>query len=171
MPDNTLTLRLDGTVLLKKYRRAIDRFATLIGALTILRRARGVEWIVVDLHPGSAMMTVEGVGNIERVLDVKESYEDIGDKLSHGERLIRQYPKRVAVPAEDLSRFVGNGIESVTFETERVDAVIRVQAGDVVRIEDSVQLQLSSPGSPIVTAGGIPTPQRPPAYGAVSGQV
>ena len=93
------------------------------------------------------------------VLKVREAYEDIGETLARGERPIR-YPKRVVAPAEALSRFVGNGIEFVTFETERVDAVIRyVEVGDCVRLTDAVQLQLVSPGGE-ATAGTAAWPHQ-----------
>jgi hypothetical protein len=173
MPDNTMTLRLDGVVLLKTYRAAVDRFTALISALTRARRARGIEWVIADLQPGSAMMTVEGIGDIECVLKVREAYEDIGDALARGERPLR-YSKRVVAPAEALSRFVGHGIESVTFETERVDLVIcHREVDDVVRFADAVPLHRSPPAGQ-VTAGTGAGPDRrtlPPAYGAVAGQV
>jgi len=95
------------------------------------------------------------------VLDVRESYEDIGEALSRGERLSR-YPARVASPAEALSRFAGNGIASVTFETERLDAVVLpVGADEPAHTE----------GPRLATPLAADRPPRPAAYGAVSGLV
>src|SRR6266850_626333 len=107
MPDNSVTLRIGGQISLKKFARAIERFHVLVNGLTVVSRARGVEWIVSALSSGSAIATVEGLGDIERVVKVVDAFAEVGGALQRGDRLT--YPKRVTKPAYDLRDFVGNG--------------------------------------------------------------
>lgn len=167
MPDNTLTLRINGQVTLRKFARALDRLQALVSGLSLVKRAQRVEWVVSDLAVSSAIATVQGVGEAERVLDVVDAYTEIGAALQRGERLT--YPKRVTKPAYDLRGVVGNGVEAVVFDTFRGDAVITspvVTPATGALTLVGQQADISMPGQGIGTQRAYP-----PSYGAVAGQV
>jgi hypothetical protein len=177
MPDNTLTLRLNGQVSLKKFAGALDRFWVLVNALSGVKKAGLVEWIVADLNPSSALTTIAGLGDPHRVVDVIDAYTEIGESLERGERV--PYSPRIARPAYDLQRFSGNGIESVVFDTFRGDAVISATPAAVVVPPEPGALTLTGEQATIDAGESLVSRQipraavrkLPPAYGSVSGQV
>jgi hypothetical protein len=164
MLDNTLTLRMSGRVSLKKFARALDRFYALVNGLSVLKRARDVEWIISDLTAASAFATVEGIGEPDHVITVIDAYFEIGEALQRGDTV--PYPKRVTKPAYDLRSFVGNGIESVTFDTFRGDSIIGAAPTPLTLTGEQAEIQ-ATPGRQIVGTTKI----YQPAYGSVSGQV
>jgi hypothetical protein len=163
MPDNTLTLRLLGEVSLAKFAAAIDSLRVLVGGLATLRHVRDVRWIIYDLQPGSAMTTIAGIGEPERVGEVVDAYEEVGDALIRN--TIYHYPKRVAKPALRLQSYVGNGVESVAFDTARRDVVIHAAA------HEPEPLRLTGETAPTPGQASLGLRHLPPAYGAISGQV
>ena len=82
MPNNTLTFEIGGQIQLKDLDTGFSLFKRLVHALT----PRGkVEWVVQDLQPGSAMITIEGNAQDASVVErVVRNYEDIGKHLSNG---------------------------------------------------------------------------------------
>ena len=175
MPDNTLTLRINGQVSLKKFARALDRFFVLVNGLTAAKKATGVEWVVADLTAASAFTTVQGVGDLGRIVDVIDAYTEIGESLERGEAV--PYRPRIAKPAYDLRAFVGNGVEAVVFDTFRGDAVISaapavvtIAAPPLTLIGEQATIDTGEAGRGGQTRRPIPR-LYPPAYGAVSGQV
>jgi hypothetical protein len=166
MPDNTLTLRLLGEVSLAKFAAAIDSLRVLVGGLAAFRHVRDVRWIIHDLQPGSAMTTIAGFG--ERVVEVVDAYEEVGDALVRN--TIYHYPRRVAKPALRLQSYVGNGVESVAFDTFRRDVVI--QAAPPGREVEPEPIRLTGETAPAAPGqAGLALRHLPPAYGAISGQV
>jgi hypothetical protein len=161
MRDNTMTLRMNGSISLKKFAHALNRFYALVSGLSQAKRARDVEWVVADLSVSSTLATVAGVGEADRVFDVIEGYAEVGEALQNGRPL--PYGRRVSKPAHDLRAFVGNGVESVTFDTFHGDAVISAKASPLVLLGQEL------PEAPRRIVGT--TRLFPPSYGAVSGQV
>jgi len=92
MPNNTITLKLEGDVSPEEFASAVSGFTQL---LTALQRAvvpkSSIEWIVSDLHAGSASMTYAGS-------------EDIPD-APNVEKLTREYFNAVTARAnsEDIN--------------------------------------------------------------------
>lgn len=82
MPNNTLTFEIGGEIELKDLEEGIRLFTRLVDALTPRDR---VAWVVNDLQPGSARVTLEGraadEADVERVV---RDYESIGKHMSNG---------------------------------------------------------------------------------------
>lgn len=79
MAKNTLTFELGGQVELKDLEKGINLFKRLVHALT---PRKGVTWIVQDLQPGSAIITLEGRADVaSKVEKIVEDYENIGSYL------------------------------------------------------------------------------------------
>ena len=80
MSKTTLTFELGGQVELKDLEKGITLFRRLVNNLTV---RDGVTWVVEDLHPGSATVTLRGEADdqtkVERVI---YDYEKIGSALS-----------------------------------------------------------------------------------------
>ena len=176
MPDNTLTLRMNGRITLKKFAHALDRFLVLVSGLTIMKKAAGIEWIVSDLTAASAFTTVQGFGDPGRIVDVIDAYAEIGESLERGEAV--SYRPRIAKPAYDLRAFAGNGVESVVFDTFRGNAVISaapaaavtIAAPPLTLVGEQATIDAGEVGRGGQIRRAIPR-TYPPAYGAVSGQV
>ena len=85
MAKTTLTFELGGQVEIKHFEKGVSLFSRLIYALT----PRGeVEWIVRDLQPGSATITLEGEADVEsKVEQVVENYDEIGRHIQTWQKL------------------------------------------------------------------------------------
>jgi hypothetical protein len=168
MPDNTLTLRMVGEVSLDKFAAALSKFRSLVTGLAAARHARDVRWVIEDLRTGSAITTVAGIGDINLVVEVADLYLEVGDALRTD--TIDRYPPRVRKPAQALRSYVGNGVESVTFEAAERDVIIQAVAAPAAPEAPAEEVRLASQRAPsqiILPPGRI----LPPAYGAISGQV
>ena len=82
MPNNTLTFQIGGEIELKDLEKGIHLFTQLINALTPSDR---VVWLVHDLQPGSAEVTLEGKAKDEADVErVVRDYGSVGKYLSNG---------------------------------------------------------------------------------------
>ena len=83
MSKTTLTFELGGQVELKDLENGITLFRRLVYSLT---PRTGVAWVVEDLQPGSAIVTLRGEADdpakVEHIID---EYEKIGSSLSRYE--------------------------------------------------------------------------------------
>ena len=83
MSQTTLTFELGGKVELKDFERGLTLFGRLVYSLT--PRA-GVAWVVEDLQPGSAIVTLRGESDDPaKVESIISEYERIGSSLSRHE--------------------------------------------------------------------------------------
>ena len=104
MSKTTLTYEMGGQVELKDLENGITLFARLVYSLT---PRTGVAWVVEDLQPGSAIVTLRGEADdpakVERIID---EYEKIGSSLSqretpsHAKTAVIQAAREIAVFAE-----------------------------------------------------------------------
>ena len=82
MPNATLTFEIGGKIELKDLEKGISLFTRLVDALTPRDR---VAWVVHDLQPGSAVITIESNAaddaDVERVVC---DYESVGKRLANG---------------------------------------------------------------------------------------
>lgn len=121
MSKDTLTFELGGRVEIADFANGIAAFRRLVAALT--PRKAGVAWIVDDLQPGSAVMTLRGEAVnpvlIERVVD---DYGKIGSALARHEGL-HQFDSRV-VNAANAVEGLTKAIDYVRFETPDGDYTI-----------------------------------------------
>ena len=121
MAKNTLTFELGGRVELADFANGITAFRRLVNALT--PREAGVTWVVDDLQPGSAVVTLLGESdNPAAVEEVVEKYEKVGAGLSEHIEL-HKFNKRVR-DAADIVRNLTSATEYVRFETSEGDYTI-----------------------------------------------
>ena len=124
MPNATLTFEIGGKIRLKDLDTGIRLFTRLVDALT----PRGVAWIVHDLQPGSAVITIESKSDdaaaVERVV---RDYESVGKRLADG---AADYAPALAVngnaramqAADALRDFAASGaVDYLRFETASDD--------------------------------------------------
>ncbi len=89
MPQSTITFELGGHVDIERMDQGITAFRKLIVALT--GKAK-VTWVVEDLQPGSAMVTVRGEGqDPDAVHAVVQEYAKIGKALQNKESIPGSY--------------------------------------------------------------------------------
>ena len=104
MSKTTLTFELGGRVELKEFEEGIRLFTRLVSNLT---PRRGVAWVVEDLQPGSALVTLRGESDDPaKVEQVIAEYEGVGSALSQHENL-RHTKTRVIQAAHAIADFVG----------------------------------------------------------------
>ena len=128
MPNNKLTFEIGGEIELKDLEKGISLFTRLVNALT---PRDGVMWIVHDLQPGSARLTLEGKAadeaDVERVV---RDYEIIGRHMSNGTSdyapaIFAKGKKRAMKAAYAIRDFAVSGtVDYWRFETESDDFTI-----------------------------------------------
>ncbi len=151
MPNDTVTIELQGAVTLARFRDAVDRFTDLVEGLAGELNASGLRWELDDLQVGSATATARGVpanGASHADLDrVVRSYLEVGEALAS--RTTVPFAAQVRKSASELCALIGDGVTAVRFETAEADALVRE-------------------GS---TSHGPPDAEPVAAYGAVIGRV
>ena len=147
MPNNTMTLQLNGEITFSDFAEAVSRFNHLVDALSAhLNPREGVNWFVDDLEIGSAITTIRGESPaMERVELVVEGFASVAQALQAGTQM--PFTSRVAIHAEAIRRIVNQNVTSIKLETARHDFIIR-------RL-------------------GVPAARSflPPAYGAIEGRI
>ena len=135
MANDTLTFEMGGRVELGQFHEGVSRFRRLVGALT---PRQGVKWVVEDLQPGSAVITLRGEsetpGQVEKIVS---DYGDIGNSLEtnaplHYNLRVKQAVKRVQELADS--------VEYVRFETPLVDYMFFGSDTDSVDRKDRVSI-------------------------------
>ena len=141
MSKTTLTFELGGRVELKEFDEGISLFTRLVSHLT---RRSGVAWVVEDLQPGSATVTLRGEADdpveVERVVN---DYEKIGGALSRHEA--PNHPSMRVVQTAIAIAALAKVREYVRFGTPDVDCTIYGK-----RIPNN-----DNPVSPSVSIGAI----------------
>lgn len=124
MPDNTLTLYLDGDVSLSEFAETIRHFSSLVDLLSReLASDSKINWVVDDLQAGSALASVVGVSSDEgAVLRVVEAYENVGRSLQRHEPI--PFPESIAREAVAITKVLGDKIVSVSFQTASEASVV-----------------------------------------------
>ncbi len=121
MAKNTLTFELGGRVEIADFANGIAAFRRLVAALT--PRKAGVAWVVEDLQPGSAVVTLRGESDdpvaVERIVD---EYEKIGAALSRHEDLPRINQR--AMTASHAIKDLTGATDYVRFETPDIEYTI-----------------------------------------------
>jgi len=140
MPDNTVTLALEGDVTLFELRESVNRFANLVDLLSReIAPEVHIQWTVEDLQGGSALMTVVGEAEDEEpVLRVVKGYERVGQSLQRGEPA--PFSPAIQREAISITRMVKDNIISVRFHTAEVDTVIY---GEAVALEKRPEMLVS----------------------------
>ena len=104
MSKNTLTYEMGGQVDLKDLENGITLFRRLVHSLT---PRTGVAWIVEDLQPGSAIVTLRGeADDPDKVESIISEYERIGSSLSRYET-----PSHTKAGVIQAARAIANFVE------------------------------------------------------------
>ena len=120
MSKATLTFELGGRVELKELEEGIRLFTRLVSNLT---PRSGVTWVVDDLQPGSALVTLRGESDDPaKVEQIIAEYEVIGCALSRHENL-HHTKTRVVQAAHAIADFAGPR-EYVRLETPNQDYIV-----------------------------------------------
>lgn len=116
MANDTLTFELGGRVELDQLHEGVTKFRRLVTALS---PGKDVKWVVEDLQPGSAVITLRGEsetpGQVEQIVS---DYGDIGKSLETGEPT--QYNAQVERAVREI-RELTRAVDFVRFETAMVD--------------------------------------------------
>ena len=138
MSKTTLTFELGGRVELKEFEEGIRLFTRLVSNLT---PRTGVTWVVEDLQPGSARVTLRGEADdpakVERVID---EYEEVGSALSRYE--VPHHPRKGVVQAAGAVAAFAVDREYVRLGTPDLDYVIygKGAAEDEIPVSSSVSV-------------------------------
>ena len=121
MAKDTLTFALGGRIEIAEFADGIAAFRRLVAALT--PKAAGVTWVVDDLQPGSAVVTLRGESSdpqaVERIIN---DYEKIGSTLECHEELMWTRPR--VLGAANAVRSLAAAAEYVRFQTPENDYTI-----------------------------------------------
>lgn len=156
MRAETITLVLDGDVSLAEFARAITGLRTLLNNLS--KEVGGgaeIEWNVDDLERGSTITSFRGAAKkpnqqpeVEKVV---RAYGEVGQALE--KRFQVPYSLAVTRAADNIAGILNGRVESIRFETEEIDAIIR------------------SPEVIPDRGANAPLPASVSSYGAVEGRV
>ena len=120
MAKNTVTFELGGRVDYKVLKDGITAFYDLIAALT---GKEEVSWLVEDLRPGSAVVTLQGESDnpatVERIVD---RFGEIGRNLELNEDISDQH--RGMVAAVNAIKKLAVSMEYLRFQTPDADYTI-----------------------------------------------
>ncbi len=124
MADNTLTIALEGDVLLSQFAETIRRFTNLVDMLSQeVADNEPIEWIIDDLQAGSALATVIGLAKEEEpVLRVVSAYGKVGRALQRNEPV--PFSTAVAREAAAITQVIQDKITAMRFETAQSDSII-----------------------------------------------
>ena len=121
MSEHTITFELGGRVDLDGFEQGVAAFRRLVAALT--PRRAGVLWVIDDLQPGSATITLRAeTGSDFVIARIIADYENIGDVLAQNEHPMSA-SKRVK-SAADKVKSLTEFVEYVRFQTPDQDFTI-----------------------------------------------
>lgn len=135
VPNDTLTLILDGTVSLDDFTAAIRHFHELVGALQRDRApAANIRWTIASLEVSSAVTAIRGVADDpDQVEQVVRAYEEVGRTAEQNG--IDALPDTHRKPIAGLLRLVTpDGVDAIRLETSRRTAVLNQQPGRVADV-------------------------------------
>jgi len=121
MAQKTITLALDGEIPLADFASAMKHFDALIRTLSSEVASNvEIEWIVEDLHLGSAIATIRGEAEEETAIErVVIAYGSVGRALeAHAEI---PYSEKVRREADGIVGLLDGHVRAVRFETPTED--------------------------------------------------
>lgn len=124
MTQDTLTLALEGEIVLQEFASAISNFNLLIGELSNeVGKDAKIDWVISELYAGSAVATFRGVYPDAMVIEkVVNAYEMVGDALAAGREI--PFTESVRKHATALTSILGNKVTALRFETPSHDYLI-----------------------------------------------
>src|SRR5437016_744508 len=155
MPDNTVTLVLNGEVPLTEFARTIPHFNQLVRALSAEAGNPNLDWVIQDLSVSSALASVMSLGEEKIVQSVVSGFADVGTALEAGTPI--NHSEAVQAAARNVISISDSRISSVNFGTAKREAT-------VLLIPDSSTAQIGT--TPKLTVS-----HYAPAFGAVEGRI
>lgn len=124
MPNNTLTLKLQGEVPLAEFAKAMGHFSALVEALTDdVGGNTDVEWEIVKLEAGSATAVIIGKSPYEEVVEkVVQAYEIIGAAIKNNKPI--PYSENISREARSIAGLLNGKIKKVEFVTQQATAIV-----------------------------------------------
>src|ERR1019366_6499504 len=122
MPDNTVTLALDGDVTLDEFANAVAGFNELVAALSEESGAH-LDWVIDDLQSSSAIATARGIGESTGVERVVVGFADVGTSVENNQP-IRHGPRVKTAVRRIFSRHHYRPGRTVRFETAETESII-----------------------------------------------
>lgn len=124
MSKDMLTLGIEGEVDLQEFASAINNFSQLLSQLS--KEVGGnakIEWMIDELHAGSAIATFRGVySEIEPIESVVTAYEQVGDALATGRAI--PFSETIRKHSAALTNLIDGKITGIRFETPSKDFFI-----------------------------------------------
>jgi len=124
MPGDTLTLALDGTILLGEFAQTMKHLTDLVAVLSkeVAPEAR-IDWYIDELEAGSAIATIRGESaSSEAIERVSHAYLIIGKSLEARQPV--PYSARVQKKVLSLTGLLDGHITAVRFETYHGEATL-----------------------------------------------
>ena len=151
MPDDTVTLALEGDVALSKFATAVAHLDALMDSLTeAVADGSDVEWIIERLDSGSAVVTVRPEGSdTKAAVQIAEAYLEVGRSLQAGQE--PPFPAQVRRQGSQLAALISDRISAIRFETSEAEAIVRQE--------------------PLAVLTQEPTQKSSAAFGAIEGVV
>jgi hypothetical protein len=137
--NDTITLVLDGEVSLDAYARALQSFQGLIAALSSeVAHNSSLTWVVSSLQGSSAISTIRGRGPADDVASVVNAYEAVGEAAQN--RTAIPFSPKIEAEARQILKLVDSGaVDSIRFETQQRDAIVRRDHLRLVKDEPAKQ--------------------------------
>lgn len=154
MPNDSLTLVLSGDIGLDTFPEAVLAWRELISLLTDnLAGDSQIKWLIDDLRPGSALITVRGESpqpaEAATIEEIGRAYIAVGRSLE--QHTVAPYPGQIARQADRLQQLIDGEIETIRLSTDEDDAII--SAATVTLTPELRELSISG------------------SYGAVEGRI
>ncbi len=130
MPGDTLTLALDGTILLGEFAQTMKHLADLVTVLSkeVAPEAK-IDWFIDELQAGSAIATIRGESDSsEAIQRVSHAYLVIGRSLEARQPV--PYSVRVQKQVLSLTSLLDGHITAMRFETYHGEATLSSRATD-----------------------------------------
>ena len=170
MPNDTVTLAMDGDVPLEEFARTMGRFAELVNALSEEVGSPGLDWIVDDLQVSSAVATVRSPSDFQAAQKVVHAYTEVGSALENHTPI--DVSRRVRRAVNRVVSIQDKRVRAVRFETAVKDSVIPTGQGSPPKLPPAP----SNKATARTTAwsamkGNLAVITPSPSYGAIQGRI
>lgn len=137
MVKNTLTLALEGEIVLDDFANALINLSSLLTELTKeVAKDTDVSWVIDELYAGSAVATFKGVdGKMSSVEDIVNAYEIVGEHLQAGSEIPYSLP--VQKYARCITNILNTRVTAIRFETSAKDIIVTNKpiGGEITQIK------------------------------------
>ncbi len=169
MPDNTVTLVLDGDVPLVEFAKAIANFNELVAALSAEVGHSSLDWVIQDLSYSSALASALAIGPPQDIDSVIVAYGEVGTALETDAPIKYQEPVRTA--AKKLISISDARIKVVRLQTAKTEAMVSIAPQPQPDVVGEAQALELKPGPVLVPASSMKIFPHQHAFGAVRGRI